>query len=123
MILKRIRTFELYLRLVKLYTHLHVECELHFLVQVTDINVNKAADEAWLCNETILLWVKNVEQSIVNNARKLCVLNKGDFVNFFLNRVGVCHASERQVSEEVTEVIVQWFFNKFGVKVYIKVFH
>ena len=65
-------------------------------------------------SDPLLRWVENVEESISNDAWKLAIFDKCDFVNVFLSFTRLL-APQMQIFVEVSEVGIQGVLNKFVI--------
>ena len=130
---------------LNLYIHLHIESKPHFLAKIPNENIGEVLDKGLHCHVFVLLFLldglfchgfghgihsgggtasvhivvvgEHYVQAVINDSRKLCVLNKRHLVNM----LGLV-AAHQEVFVEVAEVRHQLIPDKFSIQVCVVVF-
>ena len=101
--------------IVCLKYYLHVECQPHPGVQVTDKHLNHIFDKSLLGYQPVAVLVEHLKEAIIDNSRQIAVLDESDLVKFFLLYCIRWETPQGEIFVQVFEVGVEVVFHKLGI--------
>ena len=102
--------------------HLHVERQLHLLLDAGEVDAAESVNERLLSDLVILVAVKSGEEAVVDDAWKVCVLKERNIVYVFFSVVAFArtHTSLRDVCEDVGEIRLDDLFKELAVHLLVE---